>query len=64
MAFLLFLLIYNAIIKKKGGENKMAKKDKLIRTQKIKIKKGHKLFNYFSNICYQSKNLYNNSKCF
>ena len=37
----------------------MAKKDKLIRTQKIKIKKGHKLFNYFSNICYQSKNLYN-----
>ena len=34
-------------------------KDKLIRTQQIKIKKGHKLFNYFDELCFKSKNLYN-----
>lgn len=31
----------------------------LIRTQKIKIKKGHKLYNYFHEMSFNSKNLYN-----
>lgn len=32
---------------------------KLYRTQKIKIKKGHRLYDYLDNICFLSKNLYN-----
>lgn len=31
----------------------------MLRTYKIQIKKGHKLFDYFSNLSYLSKNLYN-----
>lgn len=31
----------------------------MLRTYKIQIKKDHKLFNYFSNLSYLSKNLYN-----
>lgn len=30
-----------------------------IRTYKIQVKKGNKLFNYFSEYCFLSKNLYN-----
>lgn len=37
------------------------KEDKniIMRTQKIKIKKGHRMYPYFDDLCFKSKNLYN-----
>ena len=35
--------------------------DKILRTQSIRIKKGHKLYNYCASMCFLSKNLYNTS---
>jgi len=31
----------------------------VLRTQKIKIKKGNKMYKYFDKICFNAKNLYN-----
>ena len=33
----------------------------MLKTYKVQIKKGHKLFKYFSDLCHNSKNLYNAS---
>lgn len=33
--------------------------DKTLRTMEIRIKKGHKLYPYFDDMCFKSKNLYN-----
>ncbi len=31
----------------------------MFRTQKIKIKKSYRMYNYFDEICFNAKNLYN-----